>query len=60
MAKFKVSFKHVEETDYTGWVEAESEEEAYKMVKDEPFDINDLEDVNIQGLEVINIYVEEE
>ena len=60
MARFKVEFKHVEETTYTGWVEADSEKEAYKMVYDEPFDINNLEDGNVQGIEVIDIYVEEE
>lgn len=60
MTKYKVEFKHIEETTYTGWVEADSLEEAKKMVKDEPFDINDLKDGNIQGLEVIDIYVEEE
>lgn len=59
MAKFLVEFKHVEETTYTGWVEAETEREAYRMVCDEPFDINDLEDVDVQGVEVIDIYVEE-
>ena len=59
MTKFLVEFKHVEETTYIGWVEAESEAEAQKMVYDEPFDINDLEDTNVQGLEVIDIYVEE-
>lgn len=60
MAKYQVEFKHIEETTYTGWVEADSSEEAYKMVKDEPFDISKLEETNIQGLEVIDIYVERE
>lgn len=60
MAKYQVEFKHIEETTYTGWVEADSKEEAYKMVKDEPFDINKLEEINIQGLEVIDIHVEKE
>ena len=58
MAKYLVEFKHVEETTYVGWVEADSEKEAYKKVSDEPFDINDLEDTNVQGIEVIDIYVE--
>ena len=59
MAKYLVEFKHVEETTYTGWVEAESEREAYRMVSDNPFDINELLDENVQGIEVIDIYVEE-
>lgn len=58
MAKYQVEFKHIEEITYTGWVEADSDKEAYQMVKDEPFDINKLEETNIQGLEVIDIYVE--
>lgn len=60
MPKFLVEFKHVEATTYTGWVEADSEKEAYRLASDDPFDINDLQDENIQGIEVIDIYVEEE
>ncbi len=59
MKKYLVEFKHVEETTYTGWVEADSEREAYRMVSDNPFDINELLDENVQGIEVIDIYVEE-
>lgn len=59
MAKFEVEFKHVEETTYTGWVEADSHEEALQMVEEAPFDIEDLEDVNVQGIDVIDIYIEE-
>lgn len=59
MPKFKVTFKHVEETNYEGWVEAESEHEARLMVEDAPFDIEDLEDGNVQGIEVIDVDVEE-
>lgn len=57
---FSVEFKHVEEKTYVGWVEAESEEEAYKMVDEDPFGINNLEEYNTQGIEVIDIFVEEE
>lgn len=59
MARFEVEFKHVEETTYTGWVEAESEHEARMMVENSPFDIEGLEDTNVQGIEVIDIEVEE-
>lgn len=60
MAKFNIEFKHVEETTYTGWVEAESEHEARMMAEENPFDIEGLEEYDVQGIEVKDIYVEEE
>ncbi len=59
MPKFKVNFVHVEEIEYEGYVEADSYEEAMKKVEDEPFDIEELEDWNHQGLEIKDIELEE-
>lgn len=58
MNNYLVTFKHIEEITYKGWVSAESQEEAYAKVEDEPFDINDLIDEDHQGVEVVDIEVE--
>ena len=57
MKNFLVEYKHIEETTYRDWVEAESEEQAIEIVESEtPFD-NDL---GTDSLEVIDIEVIEE
>lgn len=49
--KFLVEYVHVEETTYQEWVEADSEEEAIEMVKEDP----SMESMtNNQGIEIIN------
>ena len=57
---YKVSFKHIEETTYVGYVRANSEEEAYQITEDDPYNIDHLQDVDYQGIEIHSIKVLEE
>lgn len=56
---YEVTFTHVEETTYIGYVRANSEDEAYQKAEDDPFSIDNLEEYDNQGLEVNNLRVQE-
>lgn len=62
MPKYLVEFKHVEETTYTQWVEAETEEDAIRMVEDEPdFDNStSVDGIELKDFEIIDEKDEQE
>lgn len=50
MNKYVIKFSHVEESEYTAIVEAESYEEAMDIFKESPFDyLEDEEPDSVQG-----------
>ena len=55
MNKYVIKFSHVEESEYTAIVEAESYEEAMNILKESPFDY--LEDEEPDGVNRIDYYV---
>lgn len=50
MEKFKVEYTHVEETTYSEWVIAESEQEALDSVENAP-SLNERDVTSVQGIE---------
>lgn len=51
LEKFKVQYTHVEETTYTEWVEAESEQDALDIVENAP-SMNPNDVTGVQGIEI--------
>ena len=51
MKKFLIEYKHIEEHTYKEWVEAETEEEAIKLVEEGEVEFDNYLDT--QGLEII-------
>lgn len=56
MQKFLIEYKHVEETTYKEWVEAETEEDAIREVKEYPnFDkVTGVQGVEMKDFKVID------
>ena len=53
MAKFKITFKHIEESFYTAIIDAETEEKAIQIFYNEPFDhLLDEEPSGVQGIDI--------
>lgn len=54
MPKFQVEYKHVEETTYTEWIEADSRDDAIEQAEADP-QFTTTKDV--QGIELIDFKV---
>lgn len=53
--QFKVRYKHIEETTYEDWIEAESEEEAIEKAENGEVDFEN--DIDCQGIEIVDVEV---
>lgn len=60
MKTYRVEFTQIVEHTYEGWIDAESEEEAYNLVDARPFAIDDVYILEEVEADVINILVQEQ
>lgn len=59
MPKFEIHFTHSEENTYSGYVIAETEEEALAVARENPFDMEGFELYDNQGIDCFNFQVAE-
>ena len=60
MPRYKVQFKHTEKSTYEGYVEADSEDEALATAEAEPFEMDELEQFDVQGIDCEDFEIIEE
>lgn len=57
MGQYLVEYKHIEETTYADWIEADSEEDALELV--EMGEVNFENEIDVVGVEITDATIED-